>query len=71
MVIAIPRPEVFCEQEAMVDAVVAEDGFTYSLAGIQGWFETGKRSSPMTGLEIGATLRPDWAMRQKAQTASA
>jgi hypothetical protein len=53
----------------MVDAVVAEDGFTYSLAGIQGWFDTGKRSSPMTGLEIGTLLHPDLAMRQKIQAA--
>jgi len=59
---------ILCVQDPMVDAVVAEDGCTYSQAAIQGWFGTGKRSSPMTNLEIGTTLRPNLAMRQRVHS---
>ncbi len=50
----------------MVDAVTAEDGHTYSLAAIQAWFNTGKRTSPMTNLEMDTRLRPNAAVRSKA-----
>jgi hypothetical protein len=46
----------------MLDAVVAEDGHTYSMAAIQQWFDTGKRTSPMTNLEIGTSLRSNRAV---------
>ncbi len=54
-----------CLQEPMVDAVTAEEGHTYSLAAIQAWFATGKRTSPMTNLEIGTRLQPNAAVRSK------
>ena len=47
----------------MVDAVRAEDGQTYSLAAIQQWFDTGKRTSPMTNLTMGTRLQADEAIR--------
>lgn len=47
----------------MVDAVLAEDGHTYSLAGIQGWFDTGSRTSPMTNLPVKSRLLPVMAFR--------
>ena len=46
-----------------MDAVRAEDGQTYSLAAIQQWFDTGKRTSPMTNLTMGTRLEPDEAIR--------
>ena len=52
------------KQEVMVDAVRAEDGQTYSLAAIQQWFDTGKRTSPMTGVAMGTRLVPDEAVRR-------
>jgi len=54
-------------QEVMVDAVRAEDGKTYSLAAIQGWFQTGKRTSPLSGLDMGTQLVPDMSLRQMVQ----
>jgi hypothetical protein len=47
----------------MVDAVIAEDFHTYSLAAIQQWFDTGARTSPMTNLEMGIYLRPNITIR--------
>lgn len=50
-------------QEPMLDAVVAEDGTTYSQAAIEDWFARGKRVSPLTGKSIGITLRPNLILR--------
>lgn len=52
----------------MVDAVIAEDGHTYSRAAIQGWFATGARTSPMTNLAIGTSLRANRAICQMVTT---
>ena len=35
-----------------MDPVVAADGHSYERSGIQRWFAEGKRSSPMTGLQL-------------------
>jgi len=43
--------------EPMVDAVLVEDGHTYSRKAIQDWFDTGARTSPMTNLAIGTSLQ--------------
>jgi len=56
-----------CKQEPMVDAVIAEDDHTYSLVAIQQWFDKGKRTSPMTNLEIGTYLRPNMAIRHMVE----
>jgi hypothetical protein len=51
----------------MVDAVIAEDFHTYSLAAIQQWFDTGKHTSPMTNVKIGPYLRPNLAVRHMVE----
>jgi len=50
-------------QEPMVNTVIAEDYHTYSKAAYQQCFDRGKRTSPMTGLEIGAPLHPSSAIQ--------
>jgi hypothetical protein len=51
----------------MVDAVIAEDNHTYSLAAIQQWFNTGAQTSPMTNVETGTLLRPNLAIRHMVE----
>lgn len=51
-----------------MDAVIAEDDQSYSWAAIQGWFETGARTSPMTGVDMGTTLRLNLAVRGAVAT---
>ena len=58
-------------QEPMIDAVLAEDGHTYSLAAIQGWLDTGSQTSPMTNLPMGTRLQPIMALRAAARAAAA
>lgn len=48
----------------MVDAVVAEDGFSYDRRSIQAWFDLGKRTSPCTNDVISTILYPNHAVRQ-------
>jgi len=48
----------------MVEAVVAEDGFSYERSCIQAWFDLGKQTSPCTGAPIGTLLYPNHAVRQ-------
>ncbi len=42
-----------------MDAVLAEDGQTYSRRAIQEWFDTGSRISPMLNVAIGTRLLPN------------
>ena len=49
-------------QEPMVDAVMAEDGHTYSRRAIERWFSMGRRTSPMTNLAMGTSLQPNRAV---------
>ncbi len=51
----------------MVDAVVAEDGFSYERSRIQAWFDRGKNTSPCTGAEMGTRLYPNYTLRQAVQ----
>lgn len=41
-----------CFQEVMSDPVVAADSFTYERTAITQWFASGKRTSPLTGLDL-------------------
>jgi len=51
-------------QDLMVNAVVAEDGFSYDRRSIQAWFDLGKRTSPCTNDVISTILYPNHAVRQ-------
>lgn len=55
-------------QEPMVDAVMAEDGHTYSRLAIQGWFDTGASTSPLTNLTMGTSLQSNRAICQMVST---
>jgi hypothetical protein len=48
----------------MVEAVVAEDGFSYDCSSIQAWFDLGRRTSPCTNEIIGTMLYPNLAVCQ-------
>ena len=52
----------------MVDAVMAEDGHTYSRTAIQGWFDTGACTSPLTNLTMGKSLQSNRAVCQMVST---
>eukprot|EP01047_Picozoa_sp_COSAG01_P059812 COSAG01_NODE_7239_length_3288_cov_159.102854_2_plen_333_part_00 len=64
-------------QEIMVDPVCAADGHSYERSGIEKWFSTGKRTSPMTNGAMSSTaLTPnqhlksqisEWQGRSSAQ----
>jgi sacsin len=52
-------------QKTMVDPVIATDGHTYERKAIEEWFGKGKRTSPMTGLQLdNINLIPNIALRQ-------
>lgn len=48
----------------MYDAVVAEDGISYSERAIRAWAARVNRKSPRTGAPIGTMLVPNHTMRQ-------
>lgn len=55
-----------CEwlQAEMENPVVAADGQTYDRASIQQWFDTGSRTSPLSGAPLSDTmLRPNYSIR--------
>ena len=53
-----PRPDVaqiiVCpiSKEIMHDPVITADGHSYDRASIEQWFRLGKRTSPLTGVEL-------------------
>ena len=52
----------------MVDAVLAEDGHTYSRTAIKGWFDTGACTSPLKNLTMGKSLQANRAVCQMVAT---
>ncbi len=51
-------------QQPFVDPVITSDGHTYERSAIQQWFDTGKRTSPVTGALLpNTTLIPNHALR--------
>ncbi|XP_071685749.1 U-box domain-containing protein 33-like [Rutidosis leptorrhynchoides] len=55
-------------QETMQDPVVAADGYTYEAEVLQGWFDSGHDTSPMTNLKLASTdLVPNHALRSAIQ----
>ncbi|GAB4826346.1 hypothetical protein Ancab_009212 [Ancistrocladus abbreviatus] len=58
-------PHFLCPiyQEVMKDPYTAADGFTYEREAIQGWFNSGHRTSPMTNLKLpNCDLLPNHAL---------
>ena len=51
----------------MFDAVQAGDGYTYSSAAIEQYFDKNGFVSPITGLPINSTLRVSFAFRASAK----
>ena len=51
-------------QEVMEEPVAAADGHFYNRAHIQQWFDTGSRTSPITGAQLPNTgLRPVYPLK--------
>ncbi|XP_055313045.1 WD repeat, SAM and U-box domain-containing protein 1-like isoform X2 [Sitodiplosis mosellana] len=51
--------------EIMKDPILAEDGFSYEREALEGWFERGKFSSPMTNLEISPDIMENSILRER------
>ena len=57
-------------QDLFQDPVIAADGHTYSRAALIMWFLVGRRTSPLTNMELTSTeLKPDDEMRKGQQVA--
>lgn len=55
-------------QDIMSDPVIATDGFTYEAEAIQGWFNSGHSTSPMTNLKLeDCSLLPNNALHYAIQ----
>lgn len=55
-------------QEVMKDPHVAADGYTYEAEALQGWFDSGHDTSPMTNLQLEhCNLVPNHALRSAIQ----
>lgn len=68
-----PPHECICpiSQEIMADPVVCADGHTYDRRGIEQWFASGKRTSPLTGAVLSSlSLIPNHALRSLIQSQS-
>lgn len=50
-------------QDVMKDPHIAGDGYTDEAEAIQGWFNSGHKTSPMTNLKLNnSDLIPDYAL---------
>ena len=68
----VPEPEdinLMCpiSQDLFEDPVVASDGNTYSRAGIEQWFRSGHRNSPLTQKRLKRDLFPNRIVAQNVQ----
>ena len=60
-------PDCAPDQELMQDPVVLADGHSYERAAIQEWLDAGKRTSPMTNLQLAhQNLTPNHTLRSAA-----